>query len=195
MIEPEIQRLIQNEIRRSMNAIIMAECAASEDKNNTQIRNAYGCAALSDKFPIASTYGVASRAPEGVLAVLGRVGEHPASRIILSHHDVNKPDLQDGETVLYNADGQQIRLETGKVKIGGAGASEPLVLGNVAMEFLGKIVDMLIAGDFLLCASPGSPTAPNPAKVVQLTQWKQTYLTAPSTNIVSQLSFTQREKD
>lgn len=194
MIEPEIQRLIRDEIRRSMNAIIMAECGADEEKNQQTVRNMYGCGSLTDKYPVASPYGFASRAPEKTLAVLGRLGEHPASRIILSHHDIAKPDMLEGEAVLYNAAGQQIRLEKEKIKIGGASADEPLVLGKVLMEFLGKVIDMMVTGDFLLCGAPGSPTAPNPAKALDLNNWKQTYLTTASTNIVSELSFTQRKK-
>ena len=194
MIEPEIQRLIRDEIRRSMNAIIMAECWAGEEKNSQTVRNMYGCGDLTTKFPVASPYGFASRAPEKTLAVLGRLGEHPASRIILSHHDIAKPDLLDGEALLYNADGLQIRLEKEKIKIGGAEADEPLVLGNVLLEFLDKLMTLLATGDFLLCGAPGSPTAPNPAKALDLNNWKQTYLTTASSNIVSQLSFSQREK-
>jgi hypothetical protein len=194
MIEPEIRRLIHEEIKRSMNTIIMAECGATEGKNNSTVRNMYGCGPLTTKFPVASSYGFASRAPEQTLAVLGRLGEHPASRIILSHYDVNKPELNDGEAVLYNADGLQIRLEKEKIKIGGAEADEPLVLGNVLVEFLDKLMTLLATGDFLLCGAPGSPTAPNPAKALDLNNWKQTYLTTASSNIVSQLSFSQREK-
>jgi hypothetical protein len=70
-------------------------------------------------------------------------------------------------------------MPDGKTYVGKAGAtpSEPVPLGNVTKEYLetlhekiSAILDMLIAGDFVLTTGAGSPTAPNPAKALDLTQ-------------------------
>lgn len=194
MLDSEVQRFIRQEITRHINLIVMG-LSDENDKNSESVRNMFGEGPLTLKYPVCQPYGFSSRAKVGVQAVVARVGEHPAARLILGHRDIEKPDHEQGEAIIYNEFGQQIRLEQDAVKVGGATADQPLVLGTVLAELLGKLIDMMVTGDFLLVTSPGNPTGPNPAKAADLTAWKSQYLTTEATNILSQLCWTQRKTD
>jgi hypothetical protein len=78
-------------------------------------------------------------------------------------------------------DDMRIRIGEGFIGLGkdGAEQTEPVPLGLVLKTYLediheqlADILDILIAGDHVLTTSPGSPTAPNPAKAVLLNQAK-----------------------
>lgn len=82
---------------------------------------------------------------------------------------------------IVNKDSQIRLFEDGKIHLSKKGSTpeEPVVLGKVTKKYLedihtkiSAILDVLIAGDFVLVTSPGNPTAPNPAKVALLTQLK-----------------------
>ena len=210
MLDSETQRYIRQEVQRHLNILIMAS-SDEATKNGAKVRDMYGSTPQTPEFPAMMPWGFAHRPPTGLQTVLGRIGEHPGARIILGHRDIDKPDLEEGEVILYNENGEQIRLEKekvvmqtksgeavriedGKVKLGGSTADQAVVLGTVLAELLGSLMDTLVTGDFLLCTSPGSPTAPNPAKAAQITQWKAQYLTTAATNILSAVCFTQRQK-
>lgn len=84
--------------------------------------------------------------------------------------------------------------------------TEPLVLGNVALAALTNIIqriddalDAIASGPVAVSSAPGQPAPTHPALASALQGIrsalagdKSTYVTAPSTNIVSQLSFTER---
>lgn len=85
-------------------------------------------------------------------------------------------------------------------------ATEPLVLGNVLQSFLTDIiaqVEAIIAaietGPVVICSAPGQPGLIHPSLKTALDAVKSaldtdksTYLTTASSNILSQLAFTQR---
>jgi hypothetical protein len=139
-------------------------------------------------------YGIVSRAPEGTNSVAARMGEHASNRMIIGHMDNARKDisLNEGEVVFYNKHGQQVRLEQDKINLGKS-ADEPVVLGNVLVELLGEILDILINGNSVLTTTPGNPSAPNPLIASQLTAFKSQYLTTATTNILSQETFVERQ--
>lgn len=70
--------------------------------------------------------------------------------------------------------------------------TEALVLGNVQKEFWETYLDAYLNAPQVGFDIFGLPTFLDPALRTQLIQMKQTYVTDPSTNILSQLSFTER---
>ena len=113
---------------------------------------------------------------------------------------------QDGMTL--QSETMKISLTSdGKVVIGKSGSTqeEPLVLGNVMISALTDIVAQVkqIATDIKTgpvgIGNAGSPTPTHPALIVKLAAIeaaldtiKSTYIDAASTNIISQISFTER---
>ena len=192
MLTPDIRREIKEEIKTSM-YVLLSSLAGKTTSQAEDIQQLFPEMDTIESRPVVHPYGLCSRAPQGTNSVAARLGEHVNNRIIIGHRDNARKNitLDEGEVILYNQYGQQIRLENKKIKLG-KGASEPAVLGDVLADILGKILDTLIAGDFLLTTGPGSPTAPNPAKALALTNYKTQYVTTAATNILSQETFLER---
>ena len=193
MLDPFIRREIRDEVRRVLDVLLVAKAGTTAAQTET-IDQLYPQMPKIEDRPVVHPYGLVSRAPVGTKSVIGRVGEHTTSRIILGHMDAERENisLNEGEVVLYNEYGQQIQLQQSKIVLG-ASAEEAAVLGNTLVEMLGKVLDILIAGNFLIVTGPGSPTAPNPAEVAKLSTYKSQYLSTASTNILSQETFLERE--
>ena len=94
--------------------------------------------------------------------------------------DTTIPALDESDAdahVIYYDNNKIVITADGKILLGKKGSTqeEPVVLGTVLQEYLGNVhtkiaelIDVLVAGDFLLVTSPGNPTAPNPAKIATL---------------------------
>lgn len=184
----EVMRIVKEMIMVVLPAVTSATTAQTES-----FKRLYDSPTEIPTRPIVHPFGLVSRAPVGTNCVTARLGDHASNRIIIGHIDNARKDiaLNSGEVVLYNEYGQQIRLENGKINLGKE-ADEPAVLGNVLTEFLGLVTDALVAGTLCLTTTPGNPTAPNPTIAAQLTAYKAQYLTAPTTNILSQETFVER---
>lgn len=101
--------------------------------------------------------------------------------------------------------GSDTRIDLSKA-VPGTPATEPVPLGLVLQEFMGKmidriekIVDEITAKPVVLSTAPGTPAAISPALAAALAAVKvdleldrSKYLTTASTNILSQLTFTER---
>lgn len=193
MLSPELKREIREEIRQFMR-IILPALASSNTSQVESINNLYpGMSEIPDR-PIMHPYGLVSRAPVNTNSITARVGEHISNRITLGHIDNERKNisLNEGEVVLYNQFGQQIRLENEKINLG-KNANEPAVLGQQLLDLLTDIIDKLIAGDLFLTTTAGNPTAANPLRVAELNALKTQYITTEDTNIISQEVFLERK--
>lgn len=75
---------------------------------------------------------------------------------------------------------------------GESDGESPLVLGDVNLEFMGLLLDAFLNAAQIGFDIFSAPVFLDPALRVLLTQYKAKYITDTSTNIVSQLSFTER---
>ena len=191
-LTPEMLLAVRREVKNHLNVILNATVGASTNEDAEIVQPVPG-GPRTAKRPVVHPYGFVSRAPEGKIAVTGRVGEHPGAQVILGHRDSGRTalDLLEGEVALYNEFGQAILLKDGLINLG-ADADDPAVLGTELKELLVIILDILIAGQHTITTSPGTVTAPNPAKALELTNAKLKYLTTATTNILSQETFLQR---
>ena len=123
--------------------------------------------------------------------------------------DTKVPVVDDSDAdahVIYFDDVKIVLTSDGKILLGKVASTqtEPLVLGSVLQTYLGQvhaklgaIMDVLIAGDFVLITSPGNPSAPNPAKISTLTTLKsdlQALADSPIADglVLSDVSFTEK---
>jgi len=145
--------------------------------------------------PVCHPWGFVSRAPDGMLAVVGRVAEHPGATMTIAHRDPARAsmDLQAGETAVYSQNQHGVWARTDQTQVGSPTADNPVVLGAELVELLTAIVDVLIAGSGGLTTAPGNPTAPNPAVAAQFTELKTRLLETPATALLSRTVFTTRD--
>lgn len=110
MIDPDMVAFVRNEIRRHLQ-IILSGAVANPTTQIEDIENMYPAMPTVTKRPVMHPFGVASCATSGTIQVVGQQGDHPGNRIVLGHRDKNRPNLLEGEVVLYNAHGRKIELK------------------------------------------------------------------------------------
>ena len=196
MLDPEVKREIRREIRNAINIILNCQLGESTTEDQ-EIEQVYPGAAKLNKRPVVHPFGFVSRAPKGKLGVTAQVGDHPGARIIIGTRDAARADmsfLEEGEGCLYSVAGEKIVMRKDKTQLGSENAANPVVLGTEIADLLTQLIAILKAGTMCLSTAPGSPTAPNPPIVLQLTNLEATYLTSAATNILSQHVFAERTK-
>ncbi len=101
-----------------------------------------------------------------------------------------------GHSVKYARAGKKMYLGSDtKVSIGRLDkeGSQPLVLGTAMLSALTDILNAFISVGTVGISSPGGGPVPiNPALVTALGNALSKYVTTPSTNVVSQIAFTER---
>lgn len=115
-MDAETIRFVRQEVQRQLNVILSGESGDNSDIENETIDNLYpGTPSIASR-PVMHPYGLASRAPAGTIQVTAKQGADPSNRMVLGHRDSNRSglDLDEGEVVLYGADGEVV-LTTMKV--------------------------------------------------------------------------------
>lgn len=188
----EITKLIRETVKAELAAQMMGKVTASASSQRATARRFANETPIPNQRLI-SPYGLASRPKAGTECVIGAVNNDPSHLSILGCNDITRPDLEEGETALYGADGQLIFLKAGgTIHQGSKAATEPVVLGNVAKEFLRNWISLLIETDPIAFDSFGLPVVLTPAVKLQLTAWRLQYLDTPATNILGQKNFVER---
>jgi hypothetical protein len=111
-----------------------------------------------------------------------------------SKEDVIPKEAEDGSAVLKSVPGKDLNLLSDKkINIGKTGQSStsPLVLGDVLNDLLSSLYDAILNAP-QIGIGPMGPVVLDPGLRVQLTIQKQQYIDTAATNILSQLSFTER---
>lgn len=191
---PDIVALIKRLIKTHVPNVQHAIARGGTNPETQSLEQNYPGGPQMKARPVAHPYGFVSRAPDGMLAVTGRVGEHPGATMTLLHRDSARADmdLEYGESAVYSKNQHGVWARVDQTQLGSSSADNPVVLGTELLELLEQILDLLIAGQTVLTTTPGNPTAPNPAVAAQLTELKAKYLTTDTTNIVSQTVYTTR---
>lgn len=155
MTDAETLRFIRSEIARQLNVILHGESKAGASIDVETIQNLFpGSPPIEDR-PLMHPYGFASKAPDGTIQVVARVGEHPGNRMVMGHRSADRPsDLEGGEAALYSASGFSIRAKNGQLEVGKGGTYEPVVLGDKLEAVLIAILDAIIQHTH---PAPGAP--------------------------------------
>lgn len=191
MNELEIRSLISKEIRKQVNVFLFGTAAGATEQSETINELAPGMSGIGVR-PVMHPYGFCSKAPDGTISVVARAGDHPGNRMVVGHRAADRPtDLNSGEAVLYDAFGEAIYVRKKKIQVGTKNSENPMVLGDVLVDMLTTLLnDILNAAQ--IGQTPFGPCFLDPTLRTQIQNIVQTYLTNSSTNIVSQLSFTER---
>lgn len=158
MNDADQTRFIKQEIERQLNVILTGSAGANDQFKETISNQFPGMPDIPDR-PVMHPYGLASRAPRGTLSVTARMGEHIGNRMTIGHRDKNRPELAEGEAILYNQFGQQIYLKEGEIHIGSKAADEPFVLGNVFKTMMDALLQAVLAHTHQSNV-PSAPTGP-----------------------------------
>lgn len=141
MNESEIQKIVRQELAKQL-SVILSGSSANAKSQTEDIEQMYPGMPSILQRPVMHPYGFVSKALRGAIQVTAKQGNTPENRIILGHRDSQRPDdFVPGACILYNQFGQQIRLESGTIKLGGPASAENIVLG----QQLKALLQILIA--------------------------------------------------
>jgi hypothetical protein len=156
-VDPDLRRFIRKEIERQIMVLLTGVSGNDDPEKWTEdIEQIYPGADTLEGRPVMHPFGFVSRTPRGTLQVVGRQGEHPSNRIVIGHRDMNRPtDLDAGTSKLYSEQGYQLYAGSDGVYVGKDAADNPLALGVPLNDFLGQLLDLLIAH---VHPSPGAPS-------------------------------------
>jgi hypothetical protein len=143
MTEIELIRLIRMVIREELAPIAMSKIIGNAD----QMRTTFQRTATDSQFSNARNiqpFGLGSRAPVGTDALSVPIGGNATHVNIVGHFDSNRPTMEDGETVLYDAFGHVIYLSESKVQLGSKTAQHPVPLGDVLQTFLNNFLTAIL---------------------------------------------------
>jgi len=206
MTPEEVISLVRMILRQEFAPILMASIVSTEDQFRCTTRRFAAEGSAPNRRQI-KPFGVSSRAPKGTDVVMVPVNGDPTHMNICGEFDQNRPSLDEGETILYAADGHLIYLKNGKtIHVGGKTAASPLVLGDVLKSFATDLLDQVIAavsavkdGPVAVTTTPGNPAPTYPALassldsvISALNAIRSQYVDEDTTNFVSGDNFTQR---
>lgn len=124
MTREEVRLLVKEELERMLNVLLTGSSQNSNGVVEDVVSMMQSTVAQTGR-PIMRPYGMISRAPKGTGSVVGRIGTHAGNRFVMGHLDGNSPTLSnEGDVMLYAANGEQILLSGGNIKVGtGPGAA------------------------------------------------------------------------
>lgn len=192
MLTSEDRKFIHQEIKRAMNVILSGKTGVTKDVETETFSDMFpGMDAIVDR-PVMHPFGLASRAPENTISVVGRQGDNFGNRIILGHRDSKRPkDILKGEVVLYNQFGQAMYFREKKIQVGSKTSENPMVLGDILSKFLKNILRKLLdAPNIGVCAVGNVWLNPEVREYYELQI--QEFIDIETTNFVSQMVFTER---
>lgn len=104
--------------------------------------------------------------------------------------------VTDGLKQIFTSEGIDLDTEGLKpVNIGGVNASEPVPLGNVLVNALNDLQQILQTPPGIGFGNLGGPVPLNPAIITALQAWVAQYLTTVQTNILSRKVFSERGQE
>jgi len=191
MEEYELIPLIRKAVKEELAPILMGKIVSTDSKYRA-IAKRFSSENQLENLRILHPYGFASRPKAQTECVVLPIFNDPTHLNVLTQHDSNRPEIQDGEVCLYGPDGQVIYFKSGgEIHQGSQDASEPVVLGNVLKAFLEAVLNAFLQATEIV-ETPTGPGFLSPAIRTQLTQLMQQYLDQASSNILSQKNFVER---
>lgn len=153
-MDAETQRYIREQIKQQLN-IILNGAAGTNDAMTETINELFPGMPGINSRPVMHPFGFASRATEGTISVVAKVGADIQNRMVIGHRDKGRPtDLDSGETCAYSSSGYRIVFKQGSIMIGKGDDLEDLVVGDTLNMFLTQLIQQIVMHTH---AAPGSP--------------------------------------
>lgn len=142
-MDADQRKYIQKEIHRQLNVILYSTSGVNDHESETIDQMFPGMPSI-EKRPVMHPFGFCSRAAQGIMSVICRVGDHFANRMVMGHRDPVRPnDLEEGESVIYSTGGLKVYMRNGKIQIGSSSSANPVVLGNELKQLLEDTLQLI----------------------------------------------------
>ena len=145
MIDPEVKRIIQEEVRQQLNVILNGAAGANDQQTETISAMFPGSPDITGR-PVMHPFGFASRATSGTISVVARVGASSQNRMTLGHRDSKRPTMDQGEAVLYSSGGFQVRAQNDMILAGQVAGYQIQVKKDMILAGKGDVLEPVIMG-------------------------------------------------
>lgn len=192
MTESEMYRMVRQVIKNELAQIAMASINVNDSALRSSVKRSPDDGPMLNLRSI-QPFGISSRAPAGTDCFVSPINGDITHLVVNGHFDANKPSLNDGEAILYGADGQVIYMKSGgSIHQGSKTSSEPVVLGNVLKTTLTNILNAFLQAPQIGFDGMGLPVVLDPGVAENLTNELNNHLNDASQNILSQKNFVER---
>lgn len=166
MTESEIIKIVRRVMRQELAPLLMATVKSNESVNRSTFQRNQSDSAVPNARNI-QPFGVASRAPVGTSVLTAPCAFDPTHLNMVGAFDESRPEMNDGETILYNAQGQLIYLKNGSIHIGSKTAPHKITLGDVLQGMLSTMLGAIAshAHPYDDAGTPSTTQPPNNAGV------------------------------
>lgn len=130
MTESDVITLVRKILRKELVPTLMGVLVSNQDQLRITMQRFASEGSIPNLRNI-QPFGVASRAPAGTALLVSPVGNDPSHLNVIGAFDANRPSLEDGESMLYDAYGHIVYLSQSKMQFGSKSSSENMVLGQV----------------------------------------------------------------
>lgn len=205
MNESDMLRAMRQMIRTETAKILMGQVVSNASASRTSSQR-FGESPIENMRRV-QPYGFGSRAPSGTQTLVVPIAGDPTHLITVGDFDDGKPAIQDGESVLYGADGQVVYMKSGgRILVGSQASAAPAVLGDVLKSCmdalfaeLDTIVEAIKTGPVAITTTPGNPAPTHPTLIAAMTaaktaldNMKSQYVDTASSNFLAQKIFVER---
>jgi phage gp45-like len=193
MTEAELLAFLKQYIKQEVAQIMMANVISNKDQNRSSLKRFPSDSPFGNVRNI-QPFGMASRAPSGTQCLMIPISGDVTQIVMAGHFDENRPAINDGESVIYGADGQVIFMKSGgTIHQGTQGASSPVVLGDVLKTLMENVLSAFINNASSVSFDGfGLPCTLFPGISSVLSQEKSDHVDAASTNFLGQKNFVDR---
>lgn len=185
MDDSQVRKLIRDEVAQQLNVILNASAGTNDSQSETISALFPGSPDITGR-PVMHPFGFVSRATQGTISVIAKVGAGIQNRMTLGHRDSKRPTLQEGESAIYSKGEFTARAENEKILVGqiagykvqitktqillGKGDTlEPAVMGTTAVDFFKALIELIVAHTHM--GNLGIETTP-PLNFADFTQLK-----------------------
>lgn len=167
MMDPETKRFVQEEIKRQINIVLNAETGPTDSMTETINSLFPGMPGITSR-PVMHPWGLVSRAVQGTISVVAKVGAGIQNRMVIGHRDKSRPsDVNEGETIVYSIGDYRVKVSNTKILVGKGTDYEPVVVGETLRQFLISLVQLIIAHTHLGNLGIETSTPLNSAEFIQ----------------------------
>lgn len=149
MTETEIITLIKKTVRKELAQIMMCQITSTQDSNRASMQR-FAAEAPSSNLRLIMPYGVASRPPNSMEAMIAPINSDPTHLNIIGQFDANRPTMNEGEVCLYGPQGQVVYFNNaGETHLGSETSNQPIILGTNLNTWATNLINAILSITYL----------------------------------------------
>lgn len=144
-MDAEQTRFIREEIKRQLNTVLNAETGPTDSQTETINKLFPGMPGINSR-PVVHPFGFVSRAVQGTISVVVKVGADIQNRMVIGHRDKGRPsDVDEGESIVYSIGDYRVKVSKTQILVGKGGVYEPVLVGETTRQFLITLVQLIVS--------------------------------------------------